>query len=90
VSRRVWPLLAAVILAASLAACGKKANLAPPENAQVPYTYPKQYPNPASVLPSPEEEAATPARPAPPHAGTLTPFPLDRTTTTTYQSAPVQ
>ena len=89
-SRRIWPLLAAVALAATMAACGKKAELEPPENAQVPYTYPQQYPNPATVLPNPEDEATTPAYPAPPHAGTLTPFPLDRTTTTTYQSVPVQ
>jgi hypothetical protein len=86
----LWPLLAAVALAATLAACGKKADVAPPENAQVPYTYPKQYPNKSTVLPSPEDDTKTLERPAPPHAGSLTPFPLDRTTTTTYQSAPAQ
>ncbi len=88
-SGRILPLLAAAALTATLAACGKKSALEPPENAQVPYTYPKQYPSPGTVLPSTEEEKKMPERP-PPHAGGLTPFPTDRSTTTIYQSAPTQ
>jgi predicted small lipoprotein YifL len=92
VSRRyqVWPWLIAAALTVSLSACGKKSNLEPPEDTAASYTYPRTYPNPASVLSEKDEERKTETRPAPPHAGGLSPFPADRTTTTTYQSAPSQ
>jgi len=89
-SRRLIPVLAVLAMAATVVACGKKSVLEPPEDAQVPYTYPQTYPNPGRVLPSTTEEMKAPERAPPPHAGGLTPFPTDRTTTTIYQSAPLQ
>jgi len=85
----IWRLLAAVAVAATLSACGKKAGLEPPDGEASRYTYPRVYPNPSSVLPSTDKESEAPARLAPPFAGGLSPFPKERTTTT-YQSAPPQ
>lgn len=88
-SRLVWRLLAAVVMVAAVAACGKKAGLEPPEGQEGSYTYPRVYPNPGSVLPSEDKKSETPSYQEPPFAGGLSPFPQDRTTTT-YQSAPPQ
>jgi predicted small lipoprotein YifL len=82
--------LVAVALLATLAACGKKAELEPPDNAKVSYTYPRQYPNPGTVSPGAEPDDKTRERPPPPTAGGLSPFPTDRTTTTIYRSGPPQ
>lgn len=86
---RIWRLLAVAAVAVALSACGKKADLVPPDGEEASYTYPRAYPNPDSVLPSTDKKSEPPARPAPPFAGGLSPFPKNRTTTT-YQSAPPQ
>ncbi len=88
--RRTWSLLFAVALLATLSACGKKAGLRPPDDAAASYTYPKQYPNPASVQPESETPSETQKRLPPPFAGDLSPLPNDRAPTTTYQSGPAQ
>ena len=43
-TKTVWILLTAVLLAAPLAACGKKGGLEPPPGTES--NYPRQYPNP--------------------------------------------
>lgn len=86
---RAWPWLIAVALLATLAACGKKAGLEPPDDTKGTYTYPQQYPSPESVLPGDTESNKARERP-PPHAAGLSPFPTDRRTTTTYQSGAPQ
>jgi predicted small lipoprotein YifL len=88
--RRTGLTIIAVAVLATLAACGKKAALEPPEDATQSYTYPRQYPNPATVLPSTEDANKTKAQPTPPFAGDLSPFPSSRTKTTTYRSEPAQ
>ncbi len=80
-------LVVAVALAATLAACGKKANLEPPDDTKATYTYPQQYPTPESVLPDETESSKAQERP-PPHAGGLSPFPTGRRTTTYQSGAP--
>ncbi|MFQ5775682.1 MAG: hypothetical protein ACE5GS_14265 [Kiloniellaceae bacterium] len=74
--------LAAAVLAGGLAACGKRASPRPPDGEESRYTYPRSYPDPATVLPRAEPEAAPPSRRAPVHAGGLSPFPTSRTRTT--------
>jgi len=88
--RQAQRLIIAVTVLATLGACGKRAALEPPDDTTVSYTYPQQYPNPVSVLPpKTEEPSKTRERLPPPTAGSLSPFPTDRTTTTTYQSGPL-
>ncbi len=88
--RRARLLIIAVAVLATLAACGKRAGLEPPDDATVSYTYPQTYPNPASMLPPDTETTSkTTQRLPPPHAGDLSPFPTNRTTTI-YRSGPSQ
>ena len=87
--RHAWPWIA-VVLAVSVAACGKKSALEPPDDTAASYTYPRTYPNPSSIQSGADEETKPKARPAPPHAGGLSPFPVDRTTTTIYRSGTPQ
>ena len=50
---RALPLAAAFLaLAVALGACGKRGGLRAPDDATDAYTYPRAYPNPATVLPS--------------------------------------
>ena len=88
--RHAGPWIIAAALVVTLAACGKKSNLVPPDDSTASYTYPRQYPTPDTGLPDTEKPSKAKDRPPPPHAGGLSPFPVDRTTTTTYQSAPSQ
>lgn len=64
-----------------LTACGKKAGLRPPDDAQETYSFPRPYPDPKSVVPEspPPEEGKTEAE-----QNTISPLPKSRTTTTTY------
>ena len=59
--RRAAPraLIAAVILALALGACGRKGDVGPPEGQESEYTYPQVYPAPSSVLPEETEEPET-------------------------------
>lgn len=50
-------LLAALALAAGLAACGKQGSLRPPPDADP--DFPRQYPNPETVLPETPEDAGS-------------------------------
>ena len=87
--RRAWPFFIAVAVLSTLAACGKKAGLDPPDETAASYTYPQVYPDPASVLPpDTETPSETKQQLPPPTAGDLSPFPKGRTTTT-YQSGPL-
>jgi hypothetical protein len=52
-------LIAAVILALALGACGRKGDLGPPEGEESEYIYPQVYPAPSSVLPEETEEPET-------------------------------
>jgi hypothetical protein len=52
-------LIAAVILALALGACGRKGDVGPPEGQESEYTYPQVYPAPGSVLPDEIEEPDT-------------------------------
>ncbi|RMD63368.1 MAG: hypothetical protein D6826_05095 [Alphaproteobacteria bacterium] len=92
-SRRLpsfWLRLAlAGLVVAAIAACGKRSELAPPEGEESRYTYPRPYPDPASVLPPDESESAPASREVPTTAGDLSPFP-DSRRTTTYGQPPVQ
>ena len=82
---RAYTLCAAAIALLLLGACGKRADLREPDDATTPYTYPKFYPNPASVDPN-----ARPAkRAAPKGAGDISVEPSTRRSTTTY-GAPVE
>ncbi|MHA1599375.1 MAG: hypothetical protein ACTSW2_01000, partial [Alphaproteobacteria bacterium] len=88
--RHAWPWIIAAALVVTLAACGKKSKLVPPDDTAASYTYPRQYPNPGTDPLDTEKQSKTRDRPAPPHAGDLSPFPTDRTTTTIYRSEPVE
>ena len=88
-------LAAALVLALvpALAACGKQGNLRAPDDAEEAYTYPRSYPNPATVVPPDDpgqEPAARPrSREVLEGAGDISVFPNLRRTTTTYgTSAP--
>lgn len=78
----------ALILVATLGACGKEGRPGAPEGEESLYTYPQVYPKPASVLPQEEEALKTGAAPA--HAGGIGGFPSDTGSTTTYDSGPIQ
>ena len=74
-------LLAALIAAGTLGACGKRNAPSPPEGEESNYTYPQVYPAPETVLPAkPEKEARS--REVLPHAGGISTFPTSRTRTT--------
>ncbi|MFQ6018077.1 MAG: hypothetical protein ACE5KF_07755 [Kiloniellaceae bacterium] len=81
----IWVLVAALLLAGPLGACGKKGAPRPAEDAASEYTYPRAYPN----LPSVIRPGGAPPGQGPAHAGDLSPFPTSRTTTT-YGSPPAQ
>jgi hypothetical protein len=77
---RVRALCAAALALALLGACGKRAELREPDDATEPYTYPKAYPNPASVDPN----ARPVTRAAPKGAGDISVEPSTSRKTTTY------
>ncbi len=77
--RAVFAVLAAALL---LSACGKRAGLRPPDDAAEAYTYPRVYPNPATVLPSGTRDEKLRSREIPPSAGNLSPLPNSRKKTT--------
>jgi hypothetical protein len=79
--------LAAVLLGAGLAGCGKKGGPRPPEGEESQYTHPGVYPDPASVLRSAEPAEPAASREAPP-GGDLSTFPDSRKRRT--YGAPVQ
>lgn len=70
--------LCGLLLAGALSSCDKWGFLWPPEGEERSDTYPRIYPNPASVLPKTEvEEWKTPA-----HVGDISIWPNSRTKTT--------
>ena len=79
-------LAAALVLA--LAACGKQGSLRAPDGEEASYTYPRVYPNPATVVPpaEPGQEPAAkpPSREVLEGAGDISVFPNLRRTKTTY------
>ena len=79
----------ALALAGGLGACGKKGAPRPPEGEAANYTFPKTYPNPATVGPDQSEEVRK-SREAPAHAGGITVFPTDSRSKTTYDSGSIQ
>ena len=88
--RRMLFIFAVLTAALALNACGKRAELRPPDDATEAYTYPKAYPKPSSVGPAAagtateEEEprALTSPDEVPTGAGRLSVFPSTRRTTT--------
>ena len=86
--RRAIPACLAALLVLSLGACGKKGTLRAPDDAEAAYTYPRPYPNPATVVPEagpvPEPEARPRTREVPEGAGDITVLPNLRRTKTTY------
>ena len=85
-SARKASLAAALVLA--LAACGKQGTLRAPDGEEGTYTYPRAYPNPATVVPSDDPGQAPTARPRSREvlegAGDISVFPNNRRTRTTY------
>jgi len=79
---------AVALVLAALGACGKRADLEPPPGEESRYTYPRAYPDPASVLPPGTGEATSRSREVPSHAGNISPIPGGRRTTT-YGQPPV-
>ncbi len=78
--------LCGLLLAGARSGCGKKGPPGPPEGEESSFTFPRTYPDPASVLPGAEaEESKTPA-----HAGSITVFPITSRTKTIYGSGAVQ
>jgi len=85
VPRAVLRAVSAAVLAAALlgtlGACGKKAGLRPPDGEAAAYTWPRAYPDPATVRPekTAEKETETTRTPsreqAPAHASDITTFP---------------
>ena len=90
-ARSLWcAALAVVLIAGGTAACGKRGGLKAPEGEEGRYTYPSNYPDPASVLPQAAPAAVPPAPAAPSPAGDITTFPEDRRRTKTYGPVIVQ
>ena len=81
--------LCGLLLAGALSGCGKKGPPGPPEGEESSFTFPRTYPDPASVLPGTEEEENK-SRQVPAHAGGITTFPTTSRTRTTYGSGAVQ
>ncbi len=78
--------LCGLLLAGALSGCGKKGPPGPPEGEESSFTFPRTYPDPASVLPGAEaEESKTPA-----HAGSITVFPITSRTKSIYGSCAFQ
>ena len=88
----------AASLALTLAACGKQADLRGPDGREGEFTFPRPYPNPATVVPAAgpaqgptqgpaQEPAARPqSREVLEGAGDISVFPNTRRTRTTYGS----
>lgn len=87
--RRVALGALALVVASGLAACGKRADLRPPEEAAAAYTWPEVYPKPETVLPRERRDMGYDSRQRPPSAGDLTTYPDDRRRAT-YGSPPVR
>ncbi len=79
----------ALVLLATLGACGKEGRPGAPEGEESRYTYPKVYPKPSTVLPQ-QEEAPLKTGEAPAHAGGISTFPSTTRSKTTYDSGPIQ
>ena len=75
-------ILVAVVMALALSACGKRAPVRAPDGAEEAYTYPRVYPNPATVLPAGTPDTKLRSREIPGGAGDLSSFPNPRTKTT--------
>ncbi len=75
-------ILVAVATALALSACGKRAPLRAPDGAEEAYTYPRVYPNPATVVPAGTPDPKLRSREIPGAAGDLSTFPNPRTKTT--------
>ena len=74
----------------SIAACFRIAiTMKPPEGEESRYTYPRPYPDPASVLEHQAPQSEPRSLEAPTHAGDLSPAPRGRKSTT-YGQPPVQ
>jgi hypothetical protein len=73
--RRFVLLAGITLLVLLVAACGRKSALAPPEDEADSFTYPRNYPAPATVGPAADEEE--------PERSFLQPFGRSRSTTTT-------
>ena len=79
---RLTGLVLMALTAATLAGCGKKNPVSPPEGLESEFTYPRSYPA-APAVPHPTAEEDDTLQTPPP--GRLSPFPFDRTSpTTTY------
>ncbi len=50
-TRRAGTFLLLILAALALAACGKKAEVRPPDGEEAAYSYPQPYPAPRSVVP---------------------------------------
>ncbi len=61
--------MVACVLALALSACGKRADLRAPDGEEAAYTYPRVYPNPATVLPAGTEDTKLKSREIPRGAG---------------------
>ncbi len=72
-------IMVACVLALALSACGKRADPRAPDGEEAAYTYPRVYPNPATVLPAGAEDTKLKSREIPRGAGDLSPFPNSRT-----------
>lgn len=81
--------LALVVLAIGLAACGKRGNLEPPKGEEKAYSYPLFYPAPDTVVPSAElQTEEEPFLEREPGDRPLSPMPSpfdDRTRSETYR-----
>lgn len=81
VPRAVLAAVLATALLGALGACGKTAALRPPDGEAAAYTWPRAYPDPATVRPEKTAEkneatSLTPSREqAPAHASDITAFP---------------
>jgi hypothetical protein len=64
-----------------LGACGKKAGLRPPDDAQDTYSFPRAYPDPKTVVPETEANETDQLEA---EDTSLSPLPNSRTTTTSY------
>jgi predicted small lipoprotein YifL len=80
-------ILALVLLAPGLSACGKRGALVPPEGEESAYSYPRFYPAPGTVVPAgPAPAEGVPAAADEPADRPLSPIPTspNRTRTRTF------